>query len=139
MAIQHETGESAKTPKAPKVTVEPDGRPPEMWRVKMSDLISDDRSDILQALRAKDPDHFYSYEDGRLDDDVILRKGKEIVTDDDGKVIRHESDPVVRQPLEPVMKRHIMEETLSYQALKDVTETQRDPRVFRQPKRPGQK
>ena len=131
MAVTHETGSKTKT-------VEPDGRPEEIGRISISDIRKDERADQLKKLDAENPDFIHSYEHPKLSVEEVERKGKEMVLID-GKPANHLGDPVVRQPKEAVLNKRMREETLSYQQLKDVTESERDPRVMRNPKKPGQK
>ena len=131
MAVTHETGSKTKT-------VEPDGRPEEIGRISISDIRKDERADQLKKLDAENPDFIHSYEHPKLSVEEVERKGKEMVLID-GKPANHLGDPVVRQPKEAVLNKRMREELLSYQQLKDVTESERDPRVTRNPKKPGQK
>lgn len=135
MAVEVETGEKAK---GKKVVIDPENRPQEVGRVNVEDIRSDDRFEQLERLDRENPDFIHSYEDPRLSDDEIERKGKTVVVEK-GERLNHQGDPVVRQPKEVVINKRIREETFSYQALKDVTKSERDPRVFKQPKQPGQR
>jgi len=102
----------------------------------------DHRKEILTELDEQNPEFVHMYENadilnGRRDWEMRTKQ-QEVVKDDDGEVVHHMGDPVVRMPKELYDAQRKYESDQSETILKERV-TVAEPTVYRSPRQPKQK
>lgn len=95
----------------------------------------DDRAAIIAELNQKNPEFVHSYQSGHTSADQLLRKGMEVVKGEDGKVLMHESDIVVKTSREVYDKKRAKESDDSHRISSKIAGPSSDIRQKREPKK----
>lgn len=103
--------------------------------VVVEEVFRDDRAAMLAELGSKDPEFVYSFQRSNINPDEFRRKGMEIVKDESGKELGHETDIVVRQPKEIYQKRKTAESNEAFRGGSKIVSNPDDIRQHREPKK----
>lgn len=88
--------------------------------VAVDEVFRDDRAAILADLDKVNPEFVHSFQRGGSLPDELRRKDMEIVKNQDGSEVLHESDIVVRQPRAVSERRRAIESARSFESAKRI-------------------
>lgn len=88
--------------------------------VAVDEVFRDDRAAILADLDASNPDFVHSFQRGGSNVDELQRKNMEVVKNESGSEVLHESDIVVRVPRAVHERRRTIESARSFESAKRI-------------------
>lgn len=107
--------------------------------VQVIDVYTDDRAERLKSLEAQDQGYVYSYQDANVDGNTLARSHQEVVKAEDGSVLKHGADIIVKQPREVFEASRALESERSFQMAKRMVADPRSIKQVAQPKTPSNK